>query len=78
MSKMKFEKALARLEEIVEELETGEVDIEKSLEIFEEGVKLTRFCSKKLEDAEKKIEILTKDEKNEFESQPFENKEGNS
>lgn len=75
MAEIKFEKALGRLEEIVEELEKGEIELEKSLEIFEEGIKMTRLCSKKLEEAEKKIELLTKGQKGEFKTQPFENKE---
>lgn len=61
--KMSFEKALKQLEEIVNKLESGDLGLEDSLELFEEGIKLSRFCSKKLELAEKKIEMLTKDEK---------------
>ena len=60
MSEMKFEKAMFRLEKIVEELERGDLDIDKSLEIFEEGIKMSRLCSKKLNEAEAKIEKLTK------------------
>ena len=63
MSEMKFEKAMSRLEKIVEELESGDLDIDKSLEIFEEGIKMSRLCSKKLNEAEAKIEKLTKDKK---------------
>jgi exodeoxyribonuclease VII small subunit len=74
MTEIKFEKALGRLEEIVEELEKGEIELEKSLEIFEEGIKMTRLCSKKLDEAEKKIELLTKDPKGGFKTQAFENK----
>jgi len=48
MAEIKFEKAMNRLEQIVEELEKGELDIDKSLEIFEEGIKMSRVCSKKL------------------------------
>nr|MBC8286111.1 exodeoxyribonuclease VII small subunit [Nitrospinota bacterium] len=48
MSEVKFEKAIQRLEKIVDDLETGELDIDKSLEIFEEGIKMSRVCSKKL------------------------------
>lgn len=66
MAEVKFEKALKRLEEIVGELEKGELDIDKSLEIFEEGIKMSRVCSKKLNEAEKKIEKLTRDEKGEL------------
>ncbi len=47
MSEIKFEKAMTRLEKIVEELEQGDLDIDKSLEIFEEGIKMSRVCSKK-------------------------------
>ena len=48
MGEIKFEKAIQRLEKIVDDLETGELDIDKSLEIFEEGIKMSRVCSKKL------------------------------
>ena len=60
MSEVKFEKAIQRLEKIVDDLEKGELDIDKSLEIFEEGIKMSRVCSKKLNEAEAKIEKLTK------------------
>jgi exodeoxyribonuclease VII small subunit len=60
MSEIKFEKAMNRLENIVDELERGDLDIDKSLEIFEEGIKMSRLCSKKLNEAEAKIEKLTK------------------
>ena len=63
--KVSFEKALKQLEEIVHKLESGDLGLEDSLKLFEEGIKLSRFCSKKLELAEKKIEMLTKDEKGE-------------
>jgi len=71
MSEIKFEKAMSRLEEIVEELEKGELDIDKSLQIFEEGIKMSRICSKKLSEAEAKIEKLTKDKKGELVSELF-------
>ena len=60
--KVSFEKALKQLEEIVHKLESGELGLEESLKLFEEGVKLSRMCNKKLELAERKIEMLTKDE----------------
>ncbi len=72
MSEIKFEKALKRLEEIVEKLEKGDLDLDKSLEIFEEGIKMSRICSQKLKEAEKKIEILTKDETVKLKAEPFE------
>lgn len=71
MPEMKFEKAMKRLENIVEELERGELDIDKSLEIFEEGVKMSRVCSKKLQEAEAKIEKLTKNKKGELVTELF-------
>jgi len=57
---LKFEDAIKRLEEIVEELETGEFDLDKAIEIFEEGLKLSKFCKAKLDNAEQKIEIIKK------------------
>ncbi len=71
MAEIKFEKAMDRLEHIVEELEKGELDIDKSLEIFEEGIKMSRVCSKKLNEAEQKIEKLTKHQKGELVAELF-------
>src|ERR1700704_2910258 len=56
----KFEECLQRLEKIVEELEKGEVPLEKSLTLFEEGMQLSGACRKELEEAEGKVEILLK------------------
>jgi len=61
MATPKFENALARLETIVTELERGELPLEESLKIFEEGVKLSKTCLKILDEAEKKVEILVQD-----------------
>ncbi len=55
-----FEDAVKRLEEIVNELETGEFDLDKAVEIFEEGLKLSKFCRTKLDEAQQKIEIIKK------------------
>ena len=52
-------------------METGELDIDKSLEIFEEGIKMSRLCSKKLSEAESKIEKLTRDQKGELVAELF-------
>ena len=71
MGEIKFEKAIQRIEKIVVDLETGELDIDKSLEIFEEGIKMSRLCSKKLTEAEAKIEKLTRDQKGELVSELF-------
>ena len=61
MAAIKFEKALSRLETIVTELETGELSLDDSLKIFEEGVKLSKTCLKMLDEAERKVEILVQD-----------------
>ena len=58
-----FESALKKLEEIVKELEEGELTLEKSLERYEQGVRLARFCNAKLHEAEARIEILQKGRK---------------
>jgi len=58
MITMKFEEALQKLEEIVERLERGDISLDESLEIFEEGIKLSRLCTKQLEEAEQRVELL--------------------
>jgi exodeoxyribonuclease VII small subunit len=55
-----FEAAIKRLEEIVGELENGEIEIEQALALFEEGTKLARMCQKKLSNVERRIEIVKK------------------
>ena len=72
MSDIKFGDALGRLEQIVDQLEAGELPLETSLKVFEEGVALARRCAKYLEEAEKRIELLTKDEAGLLKTQPFE------
>ncbi len=57
---LKFEESLQRLEKIVADLENGEVSLEKSLTLFEEGMQLSGQCRKELEQAEGKVEILLK------------------
>lgn len=58
MGKPKFEEALGRLEEIAKILEKGDLPLEESLKVFEEGVGLSKVCLKMLDEAEKKVEIL--------------------
>ena len=58
--KENFEDALKRLEEIVRKLEEGELSLDESLKLFEEGIEISRFCTKKLSEAEKKVEKLIK------------------
>lgn len=57
---LKFDSALARLEEIVASLESGKLTLEDSIAAFEEGMKLNKFCSEKLAETQKKVEILVK------------------
>lgn len=61
MAKEKFEDALEKLEAIVKKLETGELTLEESLKAFEEGIRLTRLCTGKLDDAERRVEVLLKE-----------------
>jgi exodeoxyribonuclease VII small subunit len=62
MAKEKFEEALGRLEDIVKRMEAGDMTLEESLKAFEEGIKLARLCSRKLDEAERRVEILLKQE----------------
>ena len=67
-----FESALKKLEEIVKKLESGELSLDSALELFEEGIKLSRFCHTKLEQAERRVEILLKNESGQSRAVPFE------
>ena len=75
MAEKKFEKAMERLEEIVRSLEQGDLPLEESLRVFEEGMKLVTFCSGKLEEAEKKVSLLVR-ESGKYKEIPFEMDEG--
>lgn len=67
-----FEQCLARLETIVKDLEQGELSLEASLKVFEEGVSLSQRCLKILDEAERKVEILLADKNGEKRPYPFE------
>lgn len=67
-----FESALQSLEDIVARLEAGDLPLDRALELFEEGVKLSRYCSSKLDEAERKVEILAKDADGGMAPAPFE------
>ena len=67
----KFEECLERLEKIVQELEKGEVPLEKSLTLFEEGMQLSSACRKELEQAEGKVAVLLK-KNGKLQAEPFE------
>jgi len=62
MEKVNFEESMQNLENIVQELEKGELNLEDSIKKFEEGIKLSKKCNEILEEAEKKITILIKKE----------------
>ena len=64
--RLNLEKAMGELEEIVEQLETGDLPLDKSLQQFEKGVKLSRECQTALEKAEQKVEVLMGDELRDF------------
>lgn len=72
MREKKFEEAMERLENIVESLEKGDLSLEESLKVFEEGMKLVSFCSGKLDEAEQKVTMLIKDQDGKLARQPFE------
>ena len=67
-----FEAALKKLETIVENLENGELSLEDALKAYEEGVRMANFCTKRLTEAEKKVEVLMKTNPGKFKTAPFE------
>jgi len=66
-----FEKAMKRLEEIVHKLEEGELSLEESLKIFEEGINLSKFLTRKLSEAEAKVQKLIKTQKGQYKTEPL-------
>ena len=68
----KFETALEELEQVVEQLESGDLSLEDSLAAFEKGVGLVKFCNQKLTEVEKKVELLVKDKEGKLQLKPFE------
>ena len=77
MAEEKFEDAMKRLEDIVQSLESGDLSLDDTLGIFEEGMKIVSFCSKKLEEAEQKVTMLVKEGEGKYSQQPFEIEEKN-
>jgi exodeoxyribonuclease VII small subunit len=71
MAKQTFEKAMEKLEKIVQELESADLPLEKAIKKFEEGVQLSKFCSEKLDETEKRITILLKDQNDQLLEKPF-------
>jgi len=74
MAEMKFEEALKKLEKIVGDLEDGNLSLDEALEKYEEGIRLSKMCQKKLEVAKKKVEILLKSEDGSVDLKPFDEK----
>ena len=70
-----FEKSFQNLEKIVQRLESEELPLDESLQLFEEGIKLSRFCHQRLEEVEKKIELILADAKGQPVTEPFEEEE---
>lgn len=71
MAQIKFEEVMKRLEQIVSSLEKGNLPLDESLKVFEEGVKLSKNCLRILDDAEKKVEILLKEKGDKGRLKPF-------
>jgi exodeoxyribonuclease VII small subunit len=71
MAELKFEDALKKLEKIVDDLENGELSLDEALKKYEEGIELSRVCAQRLDNAKKKIDILTKNKKGEFDLKPL-------
>lgn len=71
MAEPKFEEALKKLEKIVEALEGGDLSLEDSLKKYEEGVRLAQVCAKKLDAAQRKVELLVKQQDGTFSTKPF-------
>ena len=69
----KFEAALEELEQVVEQLDSGELSLEDALAAFEKGVGLVKYCNEKLNEVEKKVELLVKDKEGKLQLRPFDN-----
>jgi exodeoxyribonuclease VII small subunit len=71
MTKQTFESAMKKLEQIVGDLESGDLSLEKAIRKFEEGVQLSTFCTRTLDETEKKVSILLAGKDGNLEEQPF-------
>ena len=76
--KEKFEEALQKLEAIVAQMEEGDLPLEETLKAFEEGVRLARFCASKLDEAERKVEKLMRDQAGKLQTTSFIEEEDDS
>jgi len=75
MAEIKFEDVLKRLEKIVEELEKGNLSLDEALKKYQEGIELASLCAQRLDSAKKKIDLLVKKKKGEFELKPLDEAE---
>jgi exodeoxyribonuclease VII small subunit len=71
-----FEASLKRLEAVLDSLEHGDLPLEEAMRAFEEGVQLVRLCHRKLDEVERRVELLLKDEAGRFFTRPFPEEEG--
>lgn len=71
MAKQTFEQAIKQLEQIVQELESGDLPLEQAMKKFEEGIQLSKFCSKKLDETERRITLLIQDKDGNLSETPF-------
>ena len=71
MAQKTFEQSMKQLERIVQELEDGDLPLEKAIKKFEEGIKLTKLCSEKLDETEKKISVLLKSSEGQIIEKPL-------
>lgn len=72
LKEIEFESALKKLESIVEKLENGDLSLEEALKCYEEGVRMADLCSKRLTEAQKRVEVLMKTSGGKFKTAPFE------
>ena len=75
MPEVKFEDALKKLEKIVEELEKGNLSLDEALKKYQEGIELASVCAQRLDNAKKKIDLLVKKRKGDFELKPLDEEE---
>jgi exodeoxyribonuclease VII small subunit len=71
MAKKTFEQSMKQLEQIIQELESGDLPLEKAIKKFEEGIQLSRSCSKMLDETDKKVSILLEDTEGNIKETPF-------
>jgi exodeoxyribonuclease VII small subunit len=71
LSKERFEDTFKKLETIVNKLESGDLPLEDSMKLFEEGMRLSKICSQRLAEVQKKVEVLLKGEDGNYKTEPF-------